>query len=279
MEVNCLRTFWTVCSTASCTSWSVTLMVVSRSACCTSSSSSTIWDRIWRRAASRPAESSGTFAPCDCARTSCSSTCDARIGFVPTTATMRSTERSVVARPCAGRERAASAAPIAVRTRTRMSARRRPPTALRRHGRRARRPLQSRGRRGASGRVRSTDGLRAFRRTRDARLVERPRFALAQGAGQEGRDRDERRPVLSDRPVQVAVDVRHGQLHARRGRRGRVLEHLGGYPEQALEPGDARVVRGAQLPPVARGELYAGLVHLHEQHFALCEHLEELAEL
>src|SRR2546430_10286324 len=41
-----------------------------------------ICERIWRRAASRPAESSATLAPCDCARTSCSSTCDARIGFV-----------------------------------------------------------------------------------------------------------------------------------------------------------------------------------------------------
>src|SRR5258708_5333965 len=68
VEVNCLRTFCTVCSTASCTSWSVTLMVVSRSPCCTSSSPSTICDRICRRAASRAAESSGTFAPCDCAR-------------------------------------------------------------------------------------------------------------------------------------------------------------------------------------------------------------------
>src|SRR5437660_141338 len=50
IEVNCLRTFWTVCSTASCTSWSVTLIVVSRSACCTSSSSSTICERTCRRA-------------------------------------------------------------------------------------------------------------------------------------------------------------------------------------------------------------------------------------
>ena len=41
-DVNCLRTFWTVCSTWSWTSRSVTLMFVSRCACCTSSSSSTI---------------------------------------------------------------------------------------------------------------------------------------------------------------------------------------------------------------------------------------------
>src|SRR5207247_285638 len=157
IEVNCLRTFWTVCSTASCTSWSVTLIVVSRSACCTSSSSSTICERIWRRAASRPAESAGTFAPCDCARTSCSSTCDARIGFVPTTATMRSTGRSVAARPCAAAgvpqgETAASTAPTMVRTRARMSARRLPAAALRRDRRRARRPLQTRGRGRAGGR-------------------------------------------------------------------------------------------------------------------------------
>src|SRR5256886_5464106 len=279
IEVNCLRTFWTVCSTASCTSWSVTLMVVSRSACCTSSSSSTIWDRIWRRAASRPAESSGTFAPCDCARTSCSSTCDARIGFVPTTATMRSTGRSVAARPCAERERAASAAPIAVKTRARISARPLAPTAVRRHGRRARRPLQTRGRRGAHGRVRGPDGLRALRRTRDPGLVERPRLALSQSAGQEGGDREERLAVLGDRLVRGPIDVRHGQLHPRGRRRGRVVEHLGGYSEQALEPGDARVMLGAQSPPVARGELHAGLVHLHQQHFALCEHLEELVQL
>src|SRR6266550_2072255 len=279
MEVNCLRTFWTVCSTASCTSWSVTLMVVSRSACCTSSSSSTIWDRIWRRAASRPAESSGTFAPCDCARTSCSSTCDARIGFVPTTATMRSTGRSVVARPCAERMRAASAVTMAVKTRARMSARPLAPTAIRRHGRRTRRPLQSRGRSGAYRRVRGPDGLRALRRTRDPRLVERPRLALSQSAGQERRDREERRAVLGHRLVQVPVDVRHGQLYARGRRGGRVLEHLGGYPEQTLEPGDARVMLGAQPLPVARGELHAGLVHLHQQHFALCQHLEELVQL
>src|SRR5216117_2532179 len=82
---------------------------------------------IWRRAASRPAESAGTFAPCDCARTSCSSTCDARIGFVPTTATMRSKGRSVAARPCAAAgvpqgETAASTATTMIRTRARMSA-------------------------------------------------------------------------------------------------------------------------------------------------------------
>src|SRR3989441_834094 len=176
IEVNCLRTFWTVCSTASCTSWSVTLIVVSRSACCTSSSSSTICERIWRRAASRPAESAGTFAPCDCARTSCSSTCDARIGFVPTTATMRSTGRSVAARPCAAAgvpqgETAARTATMMVRTRARMSARRLPAAALHRDRRRARRPLQTRGCARARGRVRRPDRLCALQRPRDSRLV------------------------------------------------------------------------------------------------------------
>src|SRR5438876_662391 len=63
MDANCLRTFWTVCSTASWTSCSVTLMVVSRSACCTISSSSAIWARIWCRAASRPALRHGRELP------------------------------------------------------------------------------------------------------------------------------------------------------------------------------------------------------------------------
>src|SRR5882724_8192860 len=284
IEVNCLRTFWTVCSTASCTSWSVTLMVVSRSACCTSSSSSTIWDRIWRRAASRPAESSGTFAPCDCARTSCSSTCDARIGFVPTTATMRSTGRSVAARPCAAarggqEERAASAATRSVRTSTRMSARRLPAAALRRDGRRARCPFQTRGRRRARRRVRGPDSLRALHRARDSRLVERRGLPLAQRAGQEGRDGEERRAPLGDRLVHVPVDARHGQLHARGWGRGGVLEQLGRHTEQALEPRHGRVVLGAQLSPVTRVELHAGLVHVDQQHVALREQLEELVQL
>src|SRR5206468_3284808 len=183
IEVNCLRTFWTVCSTASCTSWSVTLIVVSRSACWTSSSSSTICERIWRRAASFPAESSGTFTPCDCARTSCSSTCDARIGLVPTTATTRSTGRSVAARRCAAargaeRERAASAATTTVRTSARMSVPRLAAAALRRHRRRARRPFQTRGGGGGSvrRRVRGPDGLCALHpahalEARQARVV------------------------------------------------------------------------------------------------------------
>src|SRR6266550_1953816 len=233
IEVNCLRTFWTVCSTASCTSWSVTLIVVSRSACCTSSSSSTICERIWRRAASRPAESAGTFAPCDCARTSCSSTCDARIGFVPTTATMRSTGRSVAARPCAAAgvpqgETAASTATTMVRTRARMSARRLPAAALRRDRR---------------------------------------------------RDWVERCGAPGHRLVDVPVDVRHGELHARGGGCGGVLEELGRDVQQALEPRDSRVVLGAQAPPVVRAEPHAGLVHLYEQHLTLREHLDELVQL
>src|SRR5437773_1463576 len=284
IEVNCLRTFWTVCSTASCTSWSVTLIVVSRSACWTSSSSSTICERIWRRAASFPAESSGTFTPCDCARTSCSSTCDARIGLVPTTATTRSTGRSVAARPCAAargaeRERAASAATTTVRTSARMSVRRLAAAALRRDRRRARRPFQTRGGGPVRRRVRGPDGLRALHCARDSRLVERPRLALAQRARQEGRDRDEGRAALGDRLVHIAVDVRHGQLHPRGGGRGGVLEQLGRHPEHALETRQARVVLGAQLSPVARVELNAGLVHLDEQHFALRQHLEELLQL
>src|SRR5216110_894847 len=284
IEVNCLRTFWTVCSTASCTSWSVTLIVVSRSACCTSSSSSTICERIWRRAASRPAESPGTFAPCDCARTSCSSTCDARIGFVPTTATMRSTGRSVAARPCAAAgvpqgETAASTATTMVRTRARMSARRLPAAALRRDRRRARRPLQTRGCGRARRRVRRPDRLCTLQRPRDSRLVDRPRLVLAERPGQEGRDRVERCAAFGHRLVHVAVDVRHGQLHARGGGRGGVLEELGRQAEQALEPRHARVVFGAHLPPVARVERHAGLVHLDQQHVALREHLEELVQL
>src|SRR3989442_1615329 len=268
IEVNCLRTFWTVCSTASCTSWSVTLIVVSRSACCTSSSSSTICERIWRRAASRPAESAGTFAPCDCARTSCSSTCDARIGFVPTTATMRSTGRSVAARPCAPAgvpqgETAASTATTMVRTRARMSARRLPAAALRRDRRRARRPLQTRGRGRARRRVRRPDPLCALQRPRDSRLVDRPRLVLAERASQEGRDWVERCGAPGHRLVHVAVDVRHGELHARGGGRGGVLEELGRDVQQALEPRDSRVVLGAQAPPVVRAEPHAGLVHLY----------------
>src|SRR6266566_2862905 len=283
IEVNCLRTFWTVCSTASCTSWSVTLMVVSRSACCTSSSSSTICERIWRRAASRPAESSATLAPCDCARTSCSSTCDARIGFVPMTATMRSTGRSVAARPCAAARGAAgkrvASAATTLKTSARMSARRLPATAVDGDGWWARCPFQTRRRRRAHGRVRGPDGLRALHGARDARLVERPRLTLAQRAGQEGRDREERRAAFGHRLVHVAVDVRHGQLHACGGGRGGVLEELGRQAEQALEPRHARVVFGAQLPPVTRVERHAGLVHLDQQHVALREHLEELVQL
>src|SRR5947208_8465287 len=286
IEVNCFRTFWTVCSTASCTSWSVTLMVVSRSACWTSSSSSTICERTWRRAASRPAESSGIFTPCDCAKTSCSSTCDARMGFVPTIATMRSTGRSVTARPCAaargaGRKRAAPPTRTPVRTSARMSARPRPATALRRHGRRARGAFQTRprGRGAAPRRVRGPDRLRTLHRPRDPRLVERPRLALAQRAGQEGWDGDERRTAQRDGLVHVPVHVRHGQLHARGGGRGGVLEELGRHTEHALEPRHARVVLGAQLPPVARIELHAGLVHLGEQHLPLREQPEELVQL
>src|SRR3989454_6753890 len=257
IEANCLRTFWTVCSTASCTSWSVTLIVVSRSACWTSSSSSTICDRIWRRAASFPAESSGTFTPCDCARTSCSSTCDARIGLVPTTAT------------------------TTVRTSARMSVPRLAAAALRRHRRRARRPFQTRGGGGGPGRRRGRgpDGLCTLHRARDSRLVERPRLALAQRARQEGRDREEWRAALGDRLVHIPVDVRHGQLHPCGGGRGGVLEQLGRHPEHALEARQARVVLGAQLSPVAGVELNAGLVHLDEQHFALRQHLEELVQL
>src|SRR5438876_4851782 len=284
IEVNCLRTFWTVCSTASCTSWSVTLIVVSRSACCTSSSSSTICERTCRRAALRPTESSGTFWPCDCARTSCSSTCDARIGLVPTTATMRSTGRSVAARPCAAAgvpqgATAASTATTMVRTRARMSARRLPATALRRDRRRAGRSLQTRGRGRARRRVRRPDRLCALQRRRDSRLVERPRLVLAERAGQEGRDRVERCGAPGHRLVHVPVDVRHGELHARGGGRGGVLEELGRDVQQALEARDSRVVLGAQAPPVVRAEPHAGLVHLYEQHLTLREHLDELVEL
>src|SRR2546430_3656736 len=148
-----------------------------------------ICERIWRRAASRPAESSATLAPCDCARTSCSPTCDARIGFVPMTATMRSTGRSVAARRCAAArgaagERVASAA-TTLRTSARMSARRLPATAVGRDRWRARCPFQTCRRRRAHGRVRGPDGLRALHGARDARLVERPRLTLAQRAGQE----------------------------------------------------------------------------------------------
>src|SRR6266550_2935182 len=257
---------------------------VSRSACCTSSSSSTICERIWRRAASRPAESAGTFAPCDCARTSCSSTCDARIGFVPTTATMRSTGRSVAARPCAAagdpqRETAASTATTLVRTRARMSARRLPAAALRRDRRRARRPLQTRGRGRARRRVRRPDRLCALQRPRDSRLVDRPRLVLAERAGQEGRDWVERCGAPGHRLVHVPVDVRHGELHARGGGCGGVLEELGRDVQQALEPRDGRVVLGAQAPPVVRAEPHAGLVHLYEQHLTLREHLDELVQL
>src|SRR5438445_2077282 len=284
IEVNCLRTFWTVCSTASCTSWSVTLIVVSRSACCTSNSSSTICERIWRRAASRPAESAGTFAPCDCARTSCSSTCDARIGFVPTTATMRSTGRSVAARPCAAAgvpqgETAASTATTMVRTRARMSARRLPAAALRRDRRRARRPLQTRGCGRARRRVRRPDRLCTLQRPRDSRLVHRPRLVLAERAGQEGRDRVERCAAPGHRLVHVPVDARHGELHARGGGCGGVLEELGRDVQQALEARDSRVVLGAQAPPVVRAEPHGGLVHLYEQHLTLREHLDELVQL
>src|SRR6184192_4120104 len=284
IEVNCLRTFWTVCSTASCTSWSVTLIVVSRSACCTSSYSSTICERTCRRAALRPAESSGTFWPCDCARTSCSSTCDARIGLVPTTATMRSTGRSVAARPCAAAgvpqgETAASTATTMVRTRARMSARRLPAAALRRDRRRARRPLQTRGCGCARRRVRRPDRLCTLQRPRDSRLVDRPRLVLAERAGQEGRDRVERCAAPGHRLVHVPVDVRHGELHTRGGGRGGVLEELGRDVQQALEPRDSRVVLGAQAPPVVRAEPHAGLVHLYEQHLTLREHLDELVQL
>src|SRR5881397_3374904 len=274
IEVNCLRTFWTVYSTASCTSWSVTLIVVSRSACCTSSSSSTICERIWRRAASRPAESPGTFAPCDCARTSCSSTCDARIGFVPMIATMRSTGRSVAARPCAAARGvkgagAASAATTEARTSARMvnaapaGQRSRPRSALGRVYRR----------------VRGPDGLRALQRARHSRLVERPGLALAQRSGQERRHREERRRPLGDSLIHVVVDVRHRQLHARDGGHGGVLEQLRRYTEQAFQPRHGRVVRCAQLPPVGRVELHTDLVHFTQQHFTLREQFEELVQL
>ncbi len=109
--VNCLRTFWTVCSTWSWTSWSVTWIVVSRSACCTSSSSSIISRTSCTRNSARPAESCGTAVPCACSWATCSSICEATIGRVPTTATMRSRVRdSCAASPVpAGRNGASGA--------------------------------------------------------------------------------------------------------------------------------------------------------------------------
>src|SRR6266568_2363259 len=282
IEVNCLRTFWTVCSTASCTSWSVTLMVVSRSACCTSSSSSTIWDRIWRRAASRPAESSGTFAPCDCASTSCSSTCEARIGLVPTTATTRSTARAVAERPCAATAAAPRAAHVMTMTVTpadRMSARRPLGRAVACNGRRAGGALETRAGRLPGGGIGGANRLRPLHRARDAGVVERPRLAAAERRGQEGRHRQELRAPLGDRRIQVALHVRHRQPHTRVGRRRGVLEQLRREVQQPLEPADAGIVLSAHVTPVVCREDHAGGIDLLEQHVALGQQSHELREL
>src|SRR5437764_8389744 len=286
IEVNCFRTLWTVCSTASCTSWSVTLMVVSRSACCTSSSSSTICDRIWRRAASRPAESSGTFAPWDCASTSCSSTCEARIGLVPTTATTRSTARAVAERPCAAaggapptRAAPATAATVTVTREGPMSARRPLGHAVARDGGRAGGALQARTRRLPRGRTAGAKRLCPLQRPRNTGLVERPGLIPPQRRGQEGRYGNERHAPLGDRGVEVAVHVRHREPHARFRRGGGVLEQLRRHLQQPLEPIDARIVLGAHVAPVVGAERHAGGVDLLEQQVALGEQSHELREL
>src|SRR5216110_3407622 len=283
IEVNCFRTFWTVCSTWSCTSWSVTLMVVSRSACWTRSSSSTICRRTWRRAAPRPAESVGIFIPCACASTSCSSTWDARIGLEPTIATMRSTGRAEASSPWPAPGRATPAArpsPSSGMARTRISARhllfRR---VQRRRRRRARRGLQP-GPGATRGRIElRPDPLGALQRLRQSRRAHGPPLPRPQPQGEERRHRKELRRFLHERPIEVVVHVSHRDVRARRlGGRG-VLQGPGRQRELVPKHRQHGVVLGLEPPPVLGRQRHACRVDFPEQQLPLRQLADELREL
>src|SRR5438128_4486322 len=250
----------TVCSTASCTSWSVTLTVVSRSACCTRISSSTIRRRTCLRAAARPAESVGTTTPCAWSDTSISSTCDWRIGLLPTIATMRSSDTPPPwPTPAA---KGSSAAPVA--STAARKARSPPPPPGRVIQGSARWPARDRRRaRGgpdaggglvvgpghASQRVTLRPQLAGpFGGAHEARLIDGPRRPGPQHVAEERRDRH----VVGarhDDVVEVALDVSHSEASSGVRRPARVLENLRREAEGTLHPAQRRVVGGAQVDP------------------------------
>src|SRR4029077_13056030 len=95
-----------------------------------------------------------------------------------------------------------------------------------RHGRRAGGRLEAGGGPRPACGIRPAHALSRLIRAGDARLVERPRRAFAQGVREERRHGVERRRALGDRLIQIPVDVRHGELHARGRSGGGVLQHL-----------------------------------------------------